>query len=134
MSLKYTQEREHIISSGDARTKQGFPRQVYRRFYRTDPKEGGGSGTEVRHQGTHEVDSFDMEQDSEAKKTPFEGIYDLFAIRIILDSEPDPAKEKQECWQVYSDCDGYVPAEPEASALTGFQYRRVMVTSRCTSP
>lgn len=36
------------------------------------------------------------------QKTPFEGIYDLFAIRIIIDSEPDPAKEKQECWQVYS--------------------------------
>ena len=36
------------------------------------------------------------------QKTTFEGIYDLFAIRIILDSEPDPAKEKQECWQVYS--------------------------------
>ncbi len=34
------------------------------------------------------------------QKTPFENIYDLFAIRIILDSEPD--KEKQECWQVYS--------------------------------
>jgi guanosine-3',5'-bis(diphosphate) 3'-pyrophosphohydrolase len=30
----------------------------------------------------------------------FEGIYDLFAIRIILDSPVD--KEKQECWQVYS--------------------------------
>lgn len=36
------------------------------------------------------------------QKTPFEGIYDLFAIRIIIDSEPDSAKEKQECWQVYS--------------------------------
>ena len=36
------------------------------------------------------------------QKTPFEGIYDLFAIRIILDSDPEPAKEKQECWQVYS--------------------------------
>ena len=34
------------------------------------------------------------------QKTPFEGIYDLFAIRIILDSEPE--KEKQECWQAYS--------------------------------
>lgn len=34
------------------------------------------------------------------QETPFENIYDLFAIRIILDSEPD--KEKQECWQVYS--------------------------------
>lgn len=34
------------------------------------------------------------------QQTPFENIYDLFAIRIILDSDPD--KEKQECWQVYS--------------------------------
>ena len=31
---------------------------------------------------------------------PFEGVYDLFAIRIILDSPID--KEKQECWQAYS--------------------------------
>lgn len=31
---------------------------------------------------------------------PFEGVYDLFAIRIILDSPAD--KEKQECWQAYS--------------------------------
>lgn len=34
------------------------------------------------------------------QKTSFEGIYDLFAIRIILDSPED--KEKQECWQAYS--------------------------------
>lgn len=34
------------------------------------------------------------------QKTPFEGIYDLFAIRIILDSKFE--KERQECWQVYS--------------------------------
>ncbi len=31
---------------------------------------------------------------------PFEGVYDLFAIRIILNSPLE--KEKQECWQVYS--------------------------------
>ena len=31
---------------------------------------------------------------------PFEGVYDLFAIRIILNSELD--KEKQACWQAYS--------------------------------
>jgi GTP pyrophosphokinase len=34
------------------------------------------------------------------QNTAFEGIYDLFAIRIILDSKPE--KEKAECWQVYS--------------------------------
>lgn len=39
-------------------------------------------------------------QKMKKQKQPFEGIYDLFAIRIILDSEP--ANEKSECWQVYS--------------------------------
>ena len=29
-----------------------------------------------------------------------DGVYDLFAIRIILDSKPE--KEKQDCWQVFS--------------------------------
>lgn len=39
-------------------------------------------------------------QKMKKQKCPFEGVYDLFAIRIILDS-PLP-KEKQECWQAYS--------------------------------
>ena len=34
------------------------------------------------------------------QKVEFEDIYDLFAIRIILDSPPD--QEKAQCWQVYS--------------------------------
>ena len=34
------------------------------------------------------------------QQTDFENIYDLFAIRIILDTAPE--KEKAECWQVYS--------------------------------
>ena len=34
------------------------------------------------------------------KRVPFEEIYDLFAIRIILDVQPE--REKLACWQVYS--------------------------------
>ncbi|MCG8578708.1 MAG: RelA/SpoT family protein [Bacteroidales bacterium] len=34
------------------------------------------------------------------QNTEFENVYDLFAIRVILDSELE--KEKAECWQVYS--------------------------------
>ena len=34
------------------------------------------------------------------QQTDFENIYDLFAVRVILESAPD--KEKAECWQVYS--------------------------------
>jgi len=39
-------------------------------------------------------------QKMKKQKCPFEGVYDLFAIRIILDSPQD--KEKLECWQAYS--------------------------------
>jgi len=34
------------------------------------------------------------------QKIPFEDIYDLFAIRVIVDTDQD--KEKSACWQVYS--------------------------------
>ncbi|HNW97154.1 MAG TPA: bifunctional (p)ppGpp synthetase/guanosine-3',5'-bis(diphosphate) 3'-pyrophosphohydrolase [Bacteroidales bacterium] len=34
------------------------------------------------------------------KEIPFEEIYDLFAVRIILDTPPE--NEKSECWKVYS--------------------------------
>lgn len=34
------------------------------------------------------------------QKTPFENIYDLFAIRIIIDA--DLPREKMDCWQAYS--------------------------------
>jgi len=34
------------------------------------------------------------------KKIPFEEIYDLFAIRIIIDGNPE--NEKADCWKVYS--------------------------------
>jgi GTP pyrophosphokinase len=33
---------------------------------------------------------------------PFEKVYDLWAIRLILDSEPNKEKEKQVCWHAYS--------------------------------
>ena len=39
-------------------------------------------------------------QKMKKQKCPFENVYDLFAIRVILDSPLE--KEKQECWQVYS--------------------------------
>ena len=39
-------------------------------------------------------------QKMKKQKCPFEGVYDLFAIRVILDSCLE--KEKLECWQAYS--------------------------------
>ena len=36
------------------------------------------------------------------QKVPFEGVYDVFAIRFIIDCEDDPKIEKDLCWRVYS--------------------------------
>ena len=43
------------------------------------------------------------------QKVPFEGVYDVFAIRFIIDCEPDSKVEKDLCWKVYS----YVTEEYE---------------------
>lgn len=45
----------------------------------------------------------------QVQKVPFEGVYDVFAIRFIIDCEPDAALEKDLCWKVYS----YVTEEYE---------------------
>ncbi len=43
------------------------------------------------------------------KGVAFEEVYDLFAIRVILNSSPE--KEKEDCWKVYSMItDEYIPA------------------------
>ncbi|MFW2477013.1 MAG: RelA/SpoT family protein [Sediminibacterium sp.] len=43
------------------------------------------------------------------KGVAFEEVYDLFAIRVILDSPPE--KEKEDCWKVYSMItDEYIPS------------------------
>ena len=45
----------------------------------------------------------------QVQKVPFEGVYDVFAIRFIIDCPEDPATEKDLCWKVYS----YVTEEYE---------------------
>ena len=46
-----------------------------------------------------------------AKKLEFEDVYDLFAIRVILDSEPED--EKMDCWNVYSVITSIFKPNPE---------------------
>jgi GTP diphosphokinase / guanosine-3',5'-bis(diphosphate) 3'-diphosphatase len=45
------------------------------------------------------------------KGVPFEEIYDLFAIRIIIDTPPD--NEKSDCWRVYSIVTDFYHPSPE---------------------
>ena len=45
------------------------------------------------------------------KNIPFDEIYDLFAIRIIIDSHPE--KEKSDCWKVYSIVTDFYQPNPD---------------------
>ncbi len=45
----------------------------------------------------------------QVQKVPFEGVFDVFAIRFIIDCGQDPKEEKDLCWKVYS----YVTEEYE---------------------
>ncbi|MBO4428007.1 MAG: bifunctional (p)ppGpp synthetase/guanosine-3',5'-bis(diphosphate) 3'-pyrophosphohydrolase [Bacteroidales bacterium] len=45
----------------------------------------------------------------QVQKVPFEGVFDVFAIRFIIDCEQDHTKELELCWKVF----GYVTEEYE---------------------
>jgi GTP pyrophosphokinase len=53
--------------------------------------------------------AFILSGQNEEERSGFEEVYDLFAIRVILDSPPE--KEKEDCWKVYSMItDEYTPS------------------------
>ncbi len=49
---------------------------------------------------TKEHSIFSIWKKMKSKEIPFEEIYDLFAVRIIIDTSPE--KERSDCWKVYS--------------------------------
>jgi GTP diphosphokinase / guanosine-3',5'-bis(diphosphate) 3'-diphosphatase len=49
---------------------------------------------------TREKSVYSIWQKMKKKEIPFEEVYDLFAVRIVIDVPPD--LEKPECWKVYS--------------------------------
>jgi GTP pyrophosphokinase len=54
---------------------------------------------------------FSIYNKMQKQNVPFDEVYDLFAIRVILDSEPD--NEKADCWTVYSVVTDEYQANPE---------------------
>lgn len=99
LSLKYTQHDiyYHIKDKLNA-TKQARDKYI-EAFIEPIKKKLEDAGLKFHMKGrTKSIHS--IYQKMKKHGCPFEGVYDLFAIRIILDSPID--KEKQECWQAYS--------------------------------
>ena len=99
LSLKYMEhDAYYLIRAKLSETKQS--RDAYiDKFIRPISEQLTSAGLKFHIKGrTKSIHS--IWQKMKKQKCPFEGVYDLFAIRIILESPIE--KEKMHCWQVYS--------------------------------
>lgn len=99
LSLKYTQHDVYYHIKEKLNATKAVRDKYIQSFIEPIKKKLEDSGLKFHIKGrTKSIHS--IYQKMKKQGCPFEGVYDLFAIRIILDSELD--KEKQECWQAYS--------------------------------
>lgn len=99
LSLKYLEhDAYYLIKNKLNATKQARDEYIAR-FIKPIEEKLTAAGLKFHMKGrTKSIHS--IWQKMKKQKCDVEGIYDLFAIRIILDSPLE--KEKMECWQVYS--------------------------------
>lgn len=110
LSLKYLEPKEyqHIVrklSEGDA-ARQAFIASFVR------PIEERLRALGIHYKLKSRTKSvYSIWRKMRKQKVPFEEVYDLFAIRIIIDCPP--AEEKMQCWSVYSVVTDFYTPNPE---------------------
>lgn len=110
LSFKYTDPDIFEMLEGKLKSSKDVRNRFIRRF--TYPikqaldNEGYKYDVKVR---TKSISSIWKKMQS--KQIPFEEVYDLFAIRIIVESTPE--KEKSDCWRIYSIVTDFYQPSPE---------------------
>ncbi|TXI87080.1 MAG: bifunctional (p)ppGpp synthetase/guanosine-3',5'-bis(diphosphate) 3'-pyrophosphohydrolase [Crocinitomicaceae bacterium] len=110
LSFKYTEPEVYKQIESNLKSTQDVRNRFIRRF--TQP---------IREALIHEGYVFDMKvrtksissiwRKMQTKGIPFEEVYDLFAIRIIVDTPVE--LEKPDCWRIYSIVTDYYQPSPE---------------------
>ncbi|MFA6152785.1 MAG: bifunctional (p)ppGpp synthetase/guanosine-3',5'-bis(diphosphate) 3'-pyrophosphohydrolase [Chitinophagaceae bacterium] len=110
LALKYTQPETYIaIANGLRETKRERTRYI-NEFIRPIKDELTKMGLKFEIYGRPKsINS--IWNKIRTKHVTFEEVYDLFAIRIVLDSEYE--KEKEDCWKVYSMITNFYKPSPE---------------------
>ncbi|MGL1886037.1 MAG: RelA/SpoT family protein [Reichenbachiella sp.] len=110
LSMKYRESEDYdfltkkIHNTKEARTR--FVRNFIRPIQKTISEEGYTIEIKGRPKSIFSISSKMKKQD-----IPFEEVYDLFAIRIIVDVPLD--KEKAACWHIYSIVTDYYTPNPD---------------------
>lgn len=110
LSFKYTEPEVYKQIESNLKSTQDVRNRFIRRFIQP-----------IREALIHEGYVFDMKvrtksissiwRKMQAKGIPFEEVYDLFAIRIIVDTPVE--LEKPDCWRIYSIVTDYYQPSPE---------------------
>ena len=99
LSLKYLEHDAYYLIKGKLSETKSSRDAYIERFIKPISDKLTAAGLKFHIKGrTKSIHS--IWQKMKKQKCGFEGVYDLFAIRIILDTPLE--KEKMQCWQVYS--------------------------------
>ena len=108
--LAYAQPEEYRLITNKLKAGERDREKLMAEFI--EPLERKLSGAGIRYKlKIRTKAAYSIWQKMVKQKVPFEGVYDVFAIRFIIDCDPENHKlEKDLCWQVYS----FVTEEYEA--------------------
>lgn len=110
LALKYTQPEIYMeISQGLKETKRERTRYI-NEFIKPIKEELTNNGFEFEIYGRPKAIN-SIWNKMRKKHVSFDEVYDLFAIRIILNSAPE--REKEDCWKVYSIVTNFYRPSPE---------------------
>ncbi|MCO6494823.1 MAG: bifunctional (p)ppGpp synthetase/guanosine-3',5'-bis(diphosphate) 3'-pyrophosphohydrolase [Bacteroidetes bacterium] len=99
LSIKYTERKKYSEISTKLRETKASRDRYMRKF--AEPIKTALDKHGIAYEMKGRVKSiYSILQKMEKQQVPFEEVYDLFAIRIIVDTEKEI--EKAECWRVYS--------------------------------
>lgn len=99
LAIKYTERKKYNDISNKLKETKASRDRYMRRF--AEPIKTALDSQKIQYELKGRVKSiYSILQKMEKQQVPFEEVYDLFAIRIIIDSKME--NEKADCWKVYS--------------------------------
>lgn len=112
LALRYTQPEVYMeIAQGLKETKRDRTRYI-NEFIKPIKEELAAQGFRFEIYGRPKA-IHSIWDKMRKKHVAFEEVYDLFAIRVILDSQTEKEKEKDDCWRVYSIVTNFYRPSPE---------------------
>ncbi|MCX6245713.1 MAG: RelA/SpoT family protein [Bacteroidetes bacterium] len=99
LALKYIEPEVYVSISNKLKESEKGRTSFINKFIFPIKKELAGKGIKYKI-STREKSIYSIWEKMKTKEVSFDEIYDIFAIRIIIDSPPET--EKADCWKVYS--------------------------------